>query len=318
MSDRVQDHLKNFLIDIYSIEQQALAQLRTAPDIAGSTRLSQHFQEHLVETERQAEMVRDRLEAAGGLPSKVKDAVMRLGGKGFLLFAGVQPDTPGKLAAHAHSYEALEYAAYEMLERMARRAGDDETVRVAITIREQEGAMRDRLAADFDEAVDASLSAVGKEAAETIDTYLADAHALEEQSVQLLKRGPQLAGDPVLARIYEDHLQETNEHARLVEQRLRAMNESTSVLKDVGLRAGAINWSLFFQALEDTPAKLAAFVYAVEHLEIAGYELLRLVAQRAGDIATVQLADGILTEERAMADRVLSAFGQAFEASMAE
>lgn len=317
MSDRVRDHLKNFLIDVYSIEQQALAQLRKAPEIAGSARLSQHFQEHLLETERQAEMVRDRLEALGGSPSNLKDAVMRLGGKGFLLFARTQPDTPGKLAAHAHSYEALEYAAYDMLERMARRAGDDETAHVAVTIREQEGAMRDRLAADFDEAVDASLRAVGKEASDTIDTYLADAHALEEQSVQLLERGPQLAGDPALARIYENHLQETAEHARLVERRLSAMSESTSFIKDAGLRAGALNWSLFFQALEDTPAKLAAFVYAVEHLEIAGYELLRLVAQRAGDVATVQLADGILTEEHAMADRVLAAFGQAFEASVA-
>ena len=47
---------------------------------------------------------------------------MRLGGKGFLLFARLQPDTPGKLLAHALSYEALELAAYELLARVAERA----------------------------------------------------------------------------------------------------------------------------------------------------------------------------------------------------
>lgn len=317
MTDGSTEHLTNFLSDAYSIEQQALAQMRTAPDMAGSATLAQHFREHLVETERQAEMVKDRLDAVGGSPSKLKDAVMRLGGKGFLLFARVQPDTPGKLATHAHSYEALELAAYEMLIRMAKRAGDEQTAVVAATIREQERAMRDRLAGDFDEAVDASLAAAGTDASAAIDSYLSDAHALEIQSIQLLKRGSEITGDPSLARIYEEHQKESTEHARLLEQRLDAMGESASAVKDAGLRIGGLNWSFFFQAQGDTPAKLAAFVYAVEHLEIAGYELLRRVAQRAGDAETVQLADDILADERAMAERVFNAFERAFEATVA-
>jgi ferritin-like metal-binding protein YciE len=176
--------------------------------------------------------------------------------------------------------------------------------------------MRDRLAGDFDEAVEASLQAIGKEASETLDSYVADAHALEEQSIQLLERGVEMAGDPALARIYKDHLKESREHARLIEDRLDAMGESRSAVKDAGLRLGGLSWSLFFKAQGDTSAKLAAFVYAVEHLEIAGYELLRRVAQRAGDAATVQLAVGILADERDMAERVFGAFDRAFEASM--
>ena len=312
------DPLKKFLSDVYSIEQQALAQMRVAPELAGDATLSRHFQEHLVETERQAEMVKERLEAVGGSPSRVKDAVMRLGGKGFLLFAGSQPDTPGKLVAHAHSYEALEFAAYDMLERMAHRAGDEETARVAKTIRAQEAAMRDRLASDFDIAVDASLRKIGKEPADTLDHYLADAHALEVQAIELLKKGPRIAGDPVLAEIYEHHLEESKEHARLVESRLDAMGSSTSVVKDAALRAGAVNWALFFQSQDDRSVKLAAFVYAFEHLEIAGYELLQRVAERADDVATVQLTHRILKDERAMAKRVYAAFDRAFEASLAD
>ena len=178
--------------------------------------------------------------------------------------------------------------------------------------------MRDRLASDFDTAVDASLRKIGKAPADTLDHYLADAHALEAQAIQLLKKGPRIAGDPVLAEIYEDHRAESEEHARLVERRLDAMGSSASAVKDAALRAGAVNWGLFFQSQDDRSVKLAAFVYAFEHLEIAGYELLQRVAERADDVATVQLTHRILKDERDMAGRVYAAFDRAFEASLAD
>jgi hypothetical protein len=46
---------------------------------------------------------------------------MRVGGVGFLLFARAQPDTTGKLLAHAYSYEHLELASYELLAQVAER-----------------------------------------------------------------------------------------------------------------------------------------------------------------------------------------------------
>lgn len=317
MTRTLEEHLVDYLTDAYSIEQQALAQLRTAPDIAGEPALAEHFRTHLGETERQAERVRERLEAHGGSPKRVKDAVMALGGKGFLLFARSQPDTPGKLAAHAHSYEALEWASYEMLIRMAERAGDEATAAVARENRDEERTMIGRLAATFDAAADASIAdKEGDDLRRALVRYLADAHALEEQSIQLLEKGPDLAGDPELERVYRQHLEESRRHARLIEERLEALGSDTSAFKDAALRLGGLEWGLFFQAQTDTPGKLAAFAYAVEHLEIAAYELLRRVAQRAGDPATVRLADLILADEHAMAIRVADRFDRAFEASM--
>jgi ferritin-like metal-binding protein YciE len=58
------------------------------------------------------------------MPAKVKDLVMGAGGKGFMLVARLQLDTPGKLLAHSISYEALELAAYELLLRVAEHAGE--------------------------------------------------------------------------------------------------------------------------------------------------------------------------------------------------
>lgn len=315
----IREHLVNYLTDAYSIERQALAQMKTAPDVAGEPRLAAAFRRHLEETERQAEMVEKRLEDLGGSPKRVKDAIMALGGKSFLLFARVQPDTPGKLAAHAYSYEAFEWAAYEMLIRMAERAGDGVTAAIAHGIRDEERAMMERIENALPAAADASLEDADREDLQRkLRSYLADAHALEVQSIQLLEHSPDIAGDPELARIYREHLAETRMHARWVEERLETLGGDVSKLKDLALRAAALNWGLFFQAHRDTPGKLAVFAYAIEHLEAAGYEMLRRVAQRLEDEPTVALADRILADERAMAERVAGAFDLAFEASMAE
>ncbi len=112
---------------MYSVEQQALAQLVTAPDMARDPGLAADFRTHHAETVQQAELVRECLEAHGGSPSMLKDAVMKLGGKCFLLFARVQPETPGRLVAHAYAYEAMEWAGYQMLLRIAEAAGDFRT-----------------------------------------------------------------------------------------------------------------------------------------------------------------------------------------------
>ena len=125
------EQIVKYLADVHSIELQALAQLRAAPEIAGDERLSEAFEQHLIETEDQERRVRERLEALGGGPSKLKDAAGTVGGWGMVAFAASQPDTPGKLAMHAYSYEHMELAAYELLRRLAERAGDAETARGA-------------------------------------------------------------------------------------------------------------------------------------------------------------------------------------------
>jgi ferritin-like metal-binding protein YciE len=313
----LQEQLTSYLTDAHSIEEQALQQLRVAPDIAGEPELADVFRQHLDETEGHESSVRERLEAHGASPSKVKDVVMRAGGVGFILFAGSQTDTPGKLTSHAFSYEHLELAAYELLMRVAERAGDAETVDVARRIRDQEQAMADRLAGCFDVAVEASLrDATRDDVNEHLKTYLADAHAIEAQAIQLLEKGPDIAGDRKLAQIYSDHLTETREQRRLVEDRLHAHNTEPSALKNAAMRLGGLNWGMFFAAQPDTPGKLAAFAFAFEHLEIGGYEQLKRVAQRAHDDATIEIVDHILEQEHAAAGRIASAFDRAAEASL--
>src|SRR5205807_2552524 len=159
----------------------------------------------------------------------------------MIVFARVNPDTPGKLAAHAFSYEHMELAAYELLRRAAERAGDEALVALARRIGGQEKAMAARLAAGFDQAVEASLREKG---------------------------------------------------------------------------GGGLNLVAFVPAQPDTPGKLAGFAFAFEHLELAAYELLRRVAQRAGDSVTADAAQRIAEDERDAAQRIAGTWSAAMEAAL--
>src|SRR4051794_150507 len=256
----LQEQLVKYLTDVHSIEEQALAQLRSAPRMAGDEEIAAMFKEHEAETEEQKRLVEERLEAHGASPSKLKDAAGAVTGKGFVLFAKANPDTPGKLAAHAHSYEAMEEAAYRQLTLIAERAGDSETAEVARTIADQEKAMRERLASVFGKSVDASLAEKSADdIEEQLVKYLADAHAIESQAIGLLSKGPKIVEQPDLAKLFEDHLQETEAQQQLVKARLEAHDASPNKLQDAGMRVGALNWGAFFKAQPDTPAKLAGF-----------------------------------------------------------
>jgi ferritin-like metal-binding protein YciE len=315
----LEEQLVKYLTDAHSIEQQALAQMRAAPRLAGDEAIARVFETHLAETEGHERTVSELLEHHDANPSKLKDLVGTLTGAGFGAFAAAQPDTPGKLVVHAYSYEHMEEAAYHLIGRVGDRAGDRETAAAARRIEAQERGMAERLEGCFDAAEAAALAALGTDdLSQQLISYLTDAHAIESQSLQLLARGPKLAGDPTLATIYEQHRLQTLEHQRLIEAELDRLDVGPSKIKDAALRLGALNWGMFFQAQPDTPAKLAAFAYAFEHLEVAAYELLIRFARRAGDTEVEGLAGHLIGEERAAAEKLWGQLDAALDASLAE
>jgi ferritin-like metal-binding protein YciE len=317
MPETLDQQVIKHLTDVHSIEEQALLQMRVAPRLAGDAALARAFREHLSETQDQERRVRRRLEARGAEPSRMKDLLGQAGAVGMVLFARTQPDTPGKLMSHAYSYEHMELAAYYLLGLVAERAGDTETYELAASIGEQERAMAKRLEENFDRAVDASLRDVGPDdLEEQLNKYLADAHAIEAQAIQLLQLGPRIAGETGLAEVLARHLDETREQQESVRERLKARGGRPSRFKDIALRGGGVNIGGFFGAQPDTPAKLAGFAFAFEHLEIAAYEQLRRVAQSAGDTHTAELAERIVGEERAAARAIKDQFEAAVDASL--
>jgi ferritin-like metal-binding protein YciE len=156
---------------------------------------------------------------------------------------------------------------------------------------------------------------------EQLTKYLTDAHSIEEQALAQLEVAPRMAGgpepasDPELASLFDEHLVETRDRQELVDARLDALGGSPSKLKDLAMKAGAINSGSFFAAHPDTPGKLVAVAYAFEHLEIAGYEQLRRVAEVAGDGETADVAARILEQERVAAGKLAASFDRS-EASL--
>lgn len=309
--------LVSYLTDVHSIEEQALAQMRKAPDLAGDPAIAKVFAEHIPETERHEKAVAERLTAHHADPSTTKDVIARVGAAGMLLFARLNPDTPGKLVAHAYSYEHMELAAHEIVALAAERAADPETAAVSRGIAAEEQAMGERLAGVFDRAADASLRDLSPDdLTEQVTKYLGDAYALETQALRLLEGGKALGGVHSLTQAFAAHHEETARHRELVGQRLEALGSSPSVVKNTALGLAGLNWGAIFGAQPDTPAKLAGFAFAFEHLEIAGYALLARVADRARDAETATMARTIADEERAAAAKVRAAFADAVDASV--
>ncbi len=317
MARSLEQQLEIFLSDMYSVELQALAQLQDAPAVAGAPAIAESFREHCRETREQARVVGERLKAAGGSRSVVKEIIMKLGGKAFLIFARAQPETPGKLLVHSYSYEAMEWAGYEVLKRLADRAGDVETMKAAQKIGSEERRMMTRIEQLFDAAEQASHGDTpADELPDHILTHLAEAHALSAQNAKLLQRSESIAKAGEVERIYMVNLAETKQHLKILEQCLEARGGSRSLLEDIALKTGGLNWSYFFRAQADTPAKLAAFAYAVEHLLIGGSEMLLRTARRAGDEQLVETCQRLIREQRIMADRVEAGFEVAVQSTL--
>jgi ferritin-like metal-binding protein YciE len=294
-----------------------LTDLRSAPDMAGDPQLAEIYRAHERETETHGQLIEERLEAHGESPNKLKDLAGQVTGKGFVLFAKFNPDTPGKLAAHAHSYEAMEEAAYEFLGRVAERAGDDETVTVARRILAEEQAMKKRVFDSLGPAVEASLRELSADDLQKqLVKYLADAHAIEGQAIQMLESAPKIVEQAELATLFEEHLAESRTHQELIKARLDAHDAGPNKLQDAAMRLGALNWGAFFKAQPDTPAKLAGFAYAFEHLEIASYEELRRVAEKAADYDTVRVTERIEIQEREAAKKIAAHWDVALQASL--
>jgi ferritin-like metal-binding protein YciE len=139
---------------------------------------------------------------------------------------------------------------------------------------------------------------------EQIVKYLTDVHSTEENAASQLRTGAESVHDDQLAKVLRDHLQETEEHERLVRARLEALDATPSKLKDVAQKGAAAVGGALSGAAPDTTGKVAIQAFATEHLEIASYRSLRAVAQYAGDTETAALAERILVQEQAAAEKL--------------
>ena len=119
------------------------------------------LEHHKVETEQHSQRLRRRLEAHGGSPSIVREATGILGALAKLPLDLVRGEKAGRNARDAYATEHAEIAAYQLLERIATRAGDEETAEVARQNRAEEEAMARKLDEHWDLFAETSLRQEG-------------------------------------------------------------------------------------------------------------------------------------------------------------
>jgi ferritin-like metal-binding protein YciE len=131
--------------------------LRTTEDAEISRALEQHKQT----TRRHIARLEERLKMHGSSPSRTKQAGGMVGARLKSVVDVARRDKAGRNARDGFVTEQLEVASYELLERIARKAGDDETAQVARQNRTEDQAMAKRLADNWDKFAELSLQGDG-------------------------------------------------------------------------------------------------------------------------------------------------------------
>ena len=146
------------------------------------------------------------------------------------------------------------------------------------------------------------MSTVNEELVKHID----EAHAMEQNVVRMLDGMISTTEDPGIQQELEHHKMETEGHAARMKARLEAHGASPSTVKQIGGIVGALAKMPLDMVRGEKASRNARDAYATEHMEIASYELLKRIAQQAGDLETATACDEIIAQERAFAETIAS------------
>jgi ferritin-like metal-binding protein YciE len=149
--------LRRHLDEAVAMEQNVLRMLDGMIKTTDDPQLLDALEHHRGETREHERLMRERLDAAGGQPSAVREVGGVLGALAKLPLDLVRGDKAGRNARDGYATEHMEIASYELLKRVARRAGDEETAAACERIVEQERAMAKRIEDSWDVAVEQSL-----------------------------------------------------------------------------------------------------------------------------------------------------------------
>ncbi len=157
LHDQLVKHIDEAISMEENVKRMLDGMIQTTDD-PGVIDLLEH---HKVETEQHSQRLRGRLEAHGASPSLVREATGILGALAKLPLDMVRGEKAGRNARDGYATEHMEIAAYQLLERIAARAGDEETAEVARRNRAEEEAMARKLEEHWDLFAEQSLREEG-------------------------------------------------------------------------------------------------------------------------------------------------------------
>ncbi len=136
------DLLINWLNDAHGMENALIQVLEhQIKDARDYPQVRSKLEQHLEQTRRHAQMVKDCVEALGGKTSTVKTGMASLFGSMQALSTGPAKDEMVKNALSDYAAENFEVASYTALIRAAQDLGETRTAQVCEQIRQEDEAM---------------------------------------------------------------------------------------------------------------------------------------------------------------------------------
>ena len=148
--------------------------------------------------------------------------------------------------------------------------------------------------------------------------YTEDAHAMEQNDLRMIDSMISTTDDPEVRQMLENHKRETEEHEMRMRQRLDALGRGTSARKQAQAVGAALLKGVGDKARGDKAGKNARDGYMAEHLEIAAYQLLERLAEKAGDTETAEIARQNRSDEEEMARRIDQSWDRTLELTLEE
>jgi ferritin-like metal-binding protein YciE len=155
------DQLVKHIDEAIAMEENVKRMLDGMIETTDDPQVIDLLEHHKVETEEHSQRLRRRLDAHGGTPSLAREAGGILGALAKLPLDMVRGEKAGRNARDAYATEHMEIASYQLLERVAQRAGDEETAEVARLNRAEEEAMARKLDEHWDRFAEQSLREEG-------------------------------------------------------------------------------------------------------------------------------------------------------------
>ena len=156
-----EEQLVKHIDEAYAMEQNVLRMLDGMIKTTDDSEIKEELRHHKLETERHAERMKERLEAHSATPSMVKEAGGIAAALMKTVFDLTRGEKAGRNARDGYATEHLEIASYQLLERVAQQAGDEETAEAARQNRKDEEAMAKKLDAHWDKFAELSLKEEG-------------------------------------------------------------------------------------------------------------------------------------------------------------
>jgi ferritin-like metal-binding protein YciE len=160
-SQQLTDQLVKHIDEALAMEQSVLRMLDGMIDTTEDEEIRNELRQHKLETEQHAERLEKRLGAHEASPSTVREAAGIAGALMKGVVDMVRNEKAGRNARDGYATEHLEIASYQLLERIAQRAGDEETAEVARQNRADEEKMAKKIEANWDRFAELSLQEAG-------------------------------------------------------------------------------------------------------------------------------------------------------------